>query len=249
MVLPQSQIKKISDITQQPGKVNKSMVTQEDRQNSAALEGDQMEMAIYPSDNILLPDIQRLIFLLPDQEVDEVKISKKIRSLALPGHHEVLLVTLVNDPDYETSARRQQMSISSLVRDPRFKLESMVVPGKSWIKLVQRLYCPGDLIVCPAEEMILTGISRREFLYRFILSRLNLPVYIYSGFYQSGQVKWIQYLRGAVFWTVMMAIFVLFFIFETRIVLTTKDWASQVVALLVVFLEAGAIYLWNVIAG
>jgi hypothetical protein len=190
-----------------------------------------------------LSDFDQVVVLLPDQDVDEVKISRAIRSLAVPEHADVTLMTLVNDPESELAAKRRLATISALVRDPWFKVSVQVVWSKSWVKSTRKVVKPGDLIVCPAELTIPVGLSGRKSLAVALSTALNLPVYVLKGYFTDRHFDWTPFLWKIPVWVLCLTILVGFFRLEVQIDLLTQGWPNYILMIIITLLEIGLISL------
>ena len=81
-------------------------------------------------------EVSRLVILLPDEDVDEARLSRYIWSLASPGKLSILLVTLVNEPGEEYTALRRMTRIGGITQDIWIKVNAKVVFGGSWSQTI-----------------------------------------------------------------------------------------------------------------
>ena len=211
-------------------------------ENSAALAGVNSLMA--------LREFRRLVVVIPEQVTDQVQFSRAVRNLALPGQKTVVLVMLVDQPDAELAGQRQLATLSSLVNDPRIKVQTMVAWDRSWEKSLRKMLVVGDLIVCPAETTISKGLRNHETLCEALSRSLVFPVYILHGFFQesskpAGGISW----KKLPFWVLIVAIFVGFFEFEAVSDLVDKGWPGQVLTIILVLVEFAFIYFLASLAG
>ena len=167
---------------------------------------------------------KRLIVLVPQPEVDEAVLARRVWTLALSGRSEVLYVALVRDADDEARARRSLALLTSMTRDDRLRVTSQAVFQSQWLKALRPLYQPGDTIVCLAEQTVkrlgratlplseqlavalgapvhvLDGVSvehppaRREV---WVLIRNAVPFAIVAGFLEFQMWATTQLVRGA----------------------------------------------------
>ena len=70
-----------------------------------------------------LTAIQRLIVLIPNLDVDETAIARKIWDLAFPARLSVLLLGLCPNLHEESNVRRRLITIAALIREPRISVE------------------------------------------------------------------------------------------------------------------------------
>jgi hypothetical protein len=210
-------------------------------------------MAIY-QDRLKTTEVQsavikRLIVLIPDQDVDEVKFSRSVKSLVPPDIRAFLLITLVHNPDTELTVRRRLATIAALMKGPLIKIETQILWDKSWIKAVDRVVKTGDAIICPAERSLSSGIGKKKPLSECLYDALHVPVYVLSGFFPVEPKKWLHTLGQTIYWVIILAIFVGFFLFETKIDLIPDKAISQIFGSVTMIIEIILIYLWTSIAG
>jgi hypothetical protein len=192
---------------------------------------------------------QRLVVLVPYMDVEEIKFAREIRSLAVSERTPVTLVTLVSDADSELSAKRRLATMASLVRDPLFKLDTMILWGSSWLRPLRKILNPGDLIICPAEVTVSKNLFNRQPLGKVLENSLPVPVYILEGFFQDNPPAAISLIRKVLFWAVTLMTFAGFFKLGAEIELTSTGWPGQFILVVLVFLEAGILYFWTSLAG
>jgi hypothetical protein len=202
------------------------------------------------TDGMRFPQAGRLVVLLPAQDLDGVKISRAIWSLASPRRLEVLLLTIVKDLESELSSKRDLATIGALIREPNVKVNSLVVHEKSWVKAVSRVIRPGDVIVCPAELTAAERGGKRIAMDTALINALNAPVFVVKGFYhEPPHPSFWRFLRPLPYWIVLIAIFAGFTELEMKSDLLTKGWSGQVIFSLIVIVEIIAIYYWTLVAG
>lgn len=194
-------------------------------------------------------NINRIVVLLPNEDVNEVKISRAIRSMALQESANVLLVSLARNSEAELPARRRLATILSLVRSPQITVTAQIPVGRSWIIAIEKVAKAGDRIVCPAEVDVPTGFNRSDRLPAVLSRELDLPVITLTGFYPEKTNSWIPILKRALFWIVTLTIFIGFFKLEIDVDLLAKGWMSQFILVVLILLEAGVIYMWSSILG
>jgi hypothetical protein len=212
-------------------------------------------MTAYPITRKLLPNdggrqsAHRLVVLVPDQDVDAIRFSRAIRSIAVPETADVLLVTAVNSVESELASRRRLATIASQVRDFDFKVEVHIVWNRSWIAAAREVTAAGDHIACPPEMTVRAGLRKRQQLDAAIASRLEMPVIPLPGFFQNGRPGLTQVLLHIGYWAVIAAIVAGFFVLESDASQVAQGWIGQVVVILLMIFELGAIYLWTAITG
>ncbi len=212
-------------------------------------------MLALPTSKKLLPNdggrlaARRLVVLVPDQDVDEVRFSRAIRSAMLPETTHILLVAAVSNVESELAARRRLATISSQVSDFYVYVEVRIVWNRSWIAAAREVASQGDLVACPPEMTVYAGLRKREHLDAAITRRLGLPVAPLAGFFHNSHANITHSLRQIGYWVVILAIVAGFFVLESDAIQAAQGWIGQVTVVVLMFFELGALFLWTAITG
>jgi len=192
---------------------------------------------------------QRLVILVPDQNVDEIKFSWAIRRLAGPGNLDVLLVSIVNDIEGELAARRSLVTICSLVNEFKYNVDFRVIWDRSWIHAARDLAGPGDLFICPPEVTVRTGFRKHEPLDAAIAHILSVPTEPLANFFTNSRRSIPNIFKQILYWVVIAAILGGFFILESDASQAASGSFGQTMVVLLMVCELGALYLWSSITG
>jgi hypothetical protein len=131
--------------------------------------------------------------------------------------------------------------MASLLKDGKVSTDARVEIGTNWLTAVRRIFHPGDMIVCFAEQR--AGLLNRP-LSQILKSDLEAPVYILSGLSSQGVPErnwWSQ----AVAWAGSIAIIVGAFLLQIQITSAPQGWAQNVLLILSVIGEIWLITAWN----
>ena len=192
---------------------------------------------------------QRLVVLVPDQNVDEIKFSWAIRRLAGPGNLDVLLVSIVSDIEGELAARRNLVTICSLVNEFRYNVDFLVIWDRSWIHATRGLSGPGYLFICPPEVTIRTGFRKYDPLDAAIAHTLNVPTQPLANFFTNTRRSISNVFKQILYWVMIAAILGGFFILESDASQAASGFLGQTIVIILMAFELGAIYLWSSITG
>jgi len=212
-------------------------------------------MIALPTFKKLLPNdggrlaAHRLVVLVPDQDVDEVRFSRAIRSIMRSETTHVVLVTAVNNVESELAARRRLATISSQVSDFYVYVEVRIVWNRSWIAAARQVASQGDLVACPPEMSVRAGLRKREPLDEAITRRLGLKVTPLAGFFDNSRTSITHSLRQIGYWVVILAIVTVFFVLESDAIQSSQGWIGQVTVVVLMLFELGALFLWTAITG
>jgi hypothetical protein len=191
----------------------------------------------------------RLVVILPNQDVDEVKLSRALRNMAIQQGARMLLITLVKNEDEEMKARRTLATLSSLIREARVKVEHQAVWSRGWREATKSIVQPGDMFVCPAEITVWKWPFDREFLGEVLQRTYTTPVLLLHGFFHDMHRNWIPIFKVISFWLIAFIIIASFFKLEFEVNLIIHGGIAQIFTILLVVVEAGALWFWSSIAG
>jgi len=188
-----------------------------------------------------LTAIQRLVVLVPNLDVDETAMARKIWDLAFPARLSVLLLGLCPNLNEESSIRRRLITIAALIREPRVPVEMQLDYGRNWTKSLKNILDFGDIIICPANQQ--TGILQQPL--DLALANLGFPIIALSGFHPVTRRPLLHFLPESVFWVVSLAILAVFFWFQIRISRISEEWAKDTLLSLSILIELGLVWVWN----
>ena len=192
-----------------------------------------------------LPPARRLVVLIPDVSTDESELARRIWSLASPRGLEVLYLGLCRDPYREPRARRRLASLAAMTRDDWAHVETRLALGGDWVRTVQAAYRSGDLIVCHAEQTVSAWRFAHKPLSHAMLSALNSPVYVLSGFYPEKSPEQPNSTARILSWIIPVTIVAGFFWIQVRIEQLPKDWAHTTLLCISVLVEYALIGIWS----
>ena len=199
---------------------------------------------ILPQD-AALPAARRLIVLIPDQDIDEVELARRIWTLASPRGLAVVFLGLCRAAAEEPRMRRRLVTLAAVTRDKQVKVETRLEFDADWLRRVNAVWRTGDIVVCHAEQATrVWGIGRRP-LSQALASSLKAPVYVLSGFCSEGPAPASGLAASLISWAVPLAIIVAFFWLQVQIDQLSEDWAQTTLLYLSVLVEIGLIWMWH----
>ena len=187
---------------------------------------------------------RRLIVLIPDMELDHIPAMGRIWELANAQHAHVLLLSLCKDAKQESSLRRSLITMSAMVQDGYIPAEVKVEMRTNWVDIVKRIYEPGDMIVCFAEQR--AGVLQKP-LSQILQSDLKIPVYVLSGLYQP-KPRW-SLLSQITAWMGFLGILAGFFVLQINIIQSSKGGLESILLILSLIPEYWLIIFWNSLLG
>ena len=189
-----------------------------------------------------LSSTRRLIVLIPDVDSMSTEFARQIRGLAMPSSLDVLFLGMCSNSREGLYLRRELVTLAAAIQDNRISVEIRIELGNDWIEKVKAILCPGDAIVCFAEQQV--GLRHRP-LGQVLNSTLDAPVYILSGFHPPSISSRSGFLTQLVSWAGSIGIILGFFWIQAKIDQLPKDWAHTTLLCLSVVVEIGMIWWWN----
>lgn len=184
---------------------------------------------------------ERLVVPLFDSDFDIGQLAQRIYRLAAPMGSKVLLVGISPDHLEEATIRRQLVTLAALIQDRSVFVDVLILGGVSWMKKMEDVIWPGDMIVIQAnEELSIKGRSINQQL----ASHFQAPIYILSSL-KSPRYKHAGYLSQLILWLGAIGIMAGFFWMQVKIDQLPKDWAHSTLLLVSVLVEFGLLLLWN----
>jgi hypothetical protein len=199
--------------------------------------------------NVQRLEVNRLIVLVPDQGADGNELARQVWTLAAPCELSVLFVCVPGtDGNRESAARLRMATMASLIRDERVEVSTQVISRTSWVNAVRRLWQPGDMVLCCAEQMVQTFASGRRRLCQVLEFALDVPVFVLTGLYTEP-----PHLKASgdgipsriLYWASLAAIMAIFFFVEVQIDQQMAGLARTALMLLAGLVELGVIVVWS----
>ncbi len=123
--------------------------------------------------------VRRLLVLVPQDAGLDAELAQRAWRLASPTGLPVVLVGLAHDSASEAQRRRQLASLAALTRGEGVVVTITLALEPSWLRAVQRLWQPGDLVVCFSGQVAAAGwlgLGRQPLL-QALQAALRAPLY------------------------------------------------------------------------
>jgi hypothetical protein len=200
--------------------------------------------------NLLITDmrtapspVRRLIVLVPDHDLDESALARRVWSMAVPQRLGVLFLSIARDADHEWQLRRTLTMLAALTRDDRLVVESRMVAERDWLSVLQTEWQKGDLIVCHAGQSIRRLGRPSQRLAEVLVSRLRAPVCELTDFY-AGKSRRASPLR-TILKAVPLGIIGGFFEVQVLIAQSVRGGLATALMCATVVAEIGLIWAWE----
>jgi hypothetical protein len=192
---------------------------------------------------------KHLIVLVPGELVETAKFARQIRWLALQQQRDVIYIARSNRNDDYMTTMRLLATVEAITRDGTFEVDSRQVEAGNWVKAIQSVYKPGDLIVCHEEQKVATGLGKKTPLNQHLAQQLHLPTNVLSGFYQGETFHIQPLLKSLIFWIGSLVIVLGFSLVEYRVDHLMSGAARILIMAILLVFESGLIYQLNKYSG
>ena len=129
-----------------------------------------------------LPDVRRMVVLIPENEkLDEYFLGCCIHKLARIHSSDILYLSVIQNYDNESRTQMKLDDLANISRDLHNYVTSELYDGISWLKAVQAVWKPGDLVVCLDGHTIREWGFRHVAISEYLVARLGVTVYVFSN--------------------------------------------------------------------
>ena len=188
-----------------------------------------------------LKPARRLVVLIPNLDMDEVEVARRIWELASTPHLAVLFLALCNDAFDEPRIRRRLATLAALTRDDRIAIETRLEFGNNWRPKVKDVLRDDDIVVCHTNQ---TEGWRHKPLSQALVE-MGASVWPLKGLDMTAIQVRRKPFAEFLFWAVSLAIIAGFLWLQVRILNISEDWAQNTLLYLSVPIEIGLLWIWN----
>jgi hypothetical protein len=201
-------------------------------------------MSLLRPEGVSLPPARRLVVLVPDLDLDDAALARRIWNLAAPNKLAVLYLGLSISASEEPHARRQLATIAALTRDDWVKTSTLLAVETDWVAALRPLLRRDDLIVCHLEQTARGWRGSRP-LGAMLCQTLQAPVQLLEGFYAGDPAQAAHQTARLTFWAGAIIILASAFWFQVQITALPKNWLESALMAASVVAECGLIALWS----
>lgn len=174
------------------------------------------------------PSGERLVVLVPDLESDAAELAAQIRALAAPRGLAVLLVAQSDNAHDLWATRRDLTTLAALVSaPPQVRVDTHATPTREWLKILQHVIAPGDMVVCSQSQSVATPWPwQRKPLAEVIRARFQVPVCELTEVSTVSQQRPSTLGARILSWAVPLGIIAAFAFFQIVIEAYTDGWVT-----------------------
>ncbi len=128
---------------------------------------------------------QRVVLLIPNVDVREAMLVRRVSDIALCGCASVLLLTINNDWTEEPNVRLKLALLTAMLREVNLTVNVQIHTDIDWLGLVRATYLGGDLVVCLSEHTVTNaalGSDRQDQSMSHALIRLHIKTCELQGY-------------------------------------------------------------------
>jgi hypothetical protein len=206
----------------------------------ADLEGDVM---IIPDRFPVVPT-RRLVVLVPDGEIDESSLTRRIWQLAVSSNLNILYLGLASQETYVAYQRSRLASLASMTSGKEVRAQMSVSTEKSWLKALEKTWRPGDLLVCLESHKIPSAVVWRTPLGELLARSASVPVYLIGGLKIGLAPRQRQWIKEMLVWSAALLLLTAFFGLQVLLDRSSAKPLSTILICLSVFVEL--YFLWKI---
>ncbi|MBN1147648.1 MAG: hypothetical protein JXA78_10365 [Anaerolineales bacterium] len=201
-------------------------------------------------DAVLIPDripvthTQRLVVLIPDGEIDENALARRVWQLAVGMGPKVLYLALAPGDHQVAYQRRRLAGLAFMTTGNGVRAQTSVSIKNNWPQALEEALHPGDLLICLADHQISDRIVWRRALGEVLAESVAVPVYLLAGLkigLAPYQRRWIKEMLS---WTASLIWMATFFGLQVEIVRSTGGSVSTLLLCLSILVEF--YFLWKI---
>ena len=190
-------------------------------------------------------EVKRLIVLVPEQGAYGIELAKRIWFLAEPCELRVMFLCVLESRLAQESAVRLRLAtLSALIRDETIQVETQIEAHQTWVEAVWRVWTPGDIVICCAEQQATTRTHGDLPLSQIIEDILGVPVYVLPGLYAAKPAATQPASRAARRWLALLLIIAGIYAIEKQMVGITFDLAHLFFLAVIALTEVGLLAAW-----
>lgn len=166
----------------------------------------------WSQDRLILPDhsplraTQRLVVLVPEGELDDNLLARRVWQLASAAKLKVIFLGLADRAENEAPVRRRLALLAAAVQQGEVEARASAASGKSWRQAVQEALRVGDVLVCVGEHRVRRFGLRRQQLGEALAKSFGTPVYLLGGLAVGPSPAFLELAHTLGAWSLSIAI-------------------------------------------
>lgn len=191
------------------------------------------------------PEKYRMVVLLPDQLAGNSEFAYKIHWMAAREHRDVFYLVLVEDSNEMLPISRRMTTMKAGTVGDMVRVSSKLILKSDWLKTLQDIYHPGDVLVCLEGQTIQTSLMQTIPMPVFLQQKFNAPIRLINGFNLILHAQARRVLYSIFFWFGFMVILVGFSLLEVTIDRNVQGLTHLALLFMAVGVEFWSILAWS----
>ncbi len=174
---------------------------------------------------------QRLLVVVPDADLREARLAQRVSDMATQHRATVMLLAICSGWADEPQIRLRLALLAALIEGANIAVQSDIIFNEGWPTLLQRLYLPGDLLVCFSEHVLtsaMAGVLQQPCPIAYFLKSMRMPNCELQGYVIALSPHTASGLRGLKTWLLPLGIVVGMLVFQLFLVQWMIDWDDWV---------------------
>ena len=191
-----------------------------------------------------VPQFRRLVVLVPDADIDEIRAARCLRRMMNSNKEGIFLLSILRGNESDPQVQRRLANLAAILRDPVYKVTARTLARQNWSSQLRQNLLPHDLLVCFPGDRIAMGRFTSRSVDQVVRRELQIPVVLLTGLeiVHDKEPQWIRHTLG---WAISLAIILVFLHLDIAVIKNTPGYISTFLLVFVTVLEAGVIWDWN----
>ena len=157
-----------------------------------------------------LSSIHRLVVWVSPGELDEPGLAESLWQLAIPKGLQILLVGHANTPETESRMHQRLVTLQGFLTDIRIRVSISMTTDRDWLAKLASLIHHDDLLIVCQEQYDPDSHLMPRSLGKLLCYKLDMPVYLLSGYLKQSSPWQYRWLREFSAWTTSIALILIF---------------------------------------
>lgn len=153
---------------------------------------------------------RRLVVVIPEGNLDESALARRIWQLASACALQVLLLGLSTDDERASAVRRRLALLSAILRQGQVSTSTTSMVGRNWPLALKAVLRSGDLVVSLARHKVAYHAVHRQSLGEALAAVFDIPVYMLGELEVGQSPAKLESIRSMAAWGISIVILLAF---------------------------------------
>jgi hypothetical protein len=153
---------------------------------------------------------KQLIVVIHEDLANNSNLAQAIHWMGANENCSILYLVLVERLENMLTISRNMATMKAVTSANGLHVSAKTVLSTDWLKTLEKVIRPNDIIVCQEEQTVLNGRFKPKSLGDYLSVKFNNPIHTMSGYYHPVQTmakKWIHELIGLMGILVILGVF------------------------------------------